>query len=221
MTHRMRHLGLAALGAIGFLAACGGAGTAAQPLPPTASQAEAEPAPPAIATAVEAGETDSLSLPADVESYYKTIVWIEGTGQVMSKIDLNQWAAGSAEFMALLSIPGEMDNRVIWTQKEPLPESLAGAWAKALEAEQALMASLEGMMMVQLSQEAFLQAVADATALASEAVAEAEAVLAEEGAGPDETEALKRAALTEMGQAYKAAASMIVIVETERADDSD
>ena len=203
------------------LAACGGSRTGALPPPPTVSPAEALLAPPATTTAGEARRAESSSLTAAVETYYKTMVFIEGTGQAMRNFDRTQWAAGSAEFMALLSIPGEMDNRVIWTQKEPLPQALAGAWAKALEAEKALMASLENLMTAQLSQEEYLQVIADSTALASGAVAEAKAVLAAEGASPEEIEALNRAALTEMGEAYKLGASMIVIVESQAEDDFD
>lgn len=203
------------------IAACGGSGLGALPPAPTSSLAEAGIEPVATATVGAGDATDSSTLPADVETYYKTMVFIEGTGQVMGKLDLNQWTSNSVEFMAVMGIPAAMDDRVVWTQKEPLPDSLGAAWDKALGAEQALMASLENMMMMQLQQEEFLQVVAENTALASEAVAEAEAVLAAEGASPEQIEALKRAALTEMGEAYKGAASLIVVVETQAAGDSD
>lgn len=159
--------------------------------------------------------------PSEVETYFKTIIFIEGTGQLMRNIDLAQLASNSVEFMPLFSIPGVMDDRVIWAQKEPLPESLAGAWDKALEAEQGLIASLENLLMMQLSQEEFLQVVAENTALASQAVAEAEAVLASGGASPEQIELLKRAALTEMGEAYKTLASLIVISQSQGNEDSD
>ena len=60
------------------------------------------------------------------------------------------------------------------------------------------------------------------TALASEAVAEAEAVLAAQyGASSDEIAAANRAALTEMGEAYQTFASMILSGQSQVDEDSE
>lgn len=166
-------------------------------------------------------EPSLTALPAEFETYYKAIVFIEGTAQLMRNISIEDLSSNPAGFAPLMMIPGVMDDKVIWAQKEPLPESLAGAWDKALEAEQDLIASLEQLLMMQFTQESYLQAIADSITLASEAVVEANAGLAAEGASAEELEALKRAALTEMGESYQTFASLLAAGESMGDDDSD
>lgn len=200
------------------LGACGGAAPADSS--PTTSDRAVLANPTASPDGVVAGPSES-GLPADVETYYKTMVFIEGTAQLMAKFDLASLTTNQAAFAPLMMIPGVMDDKVIWAQKESLPGSLASAWGKALEAEQGLIAALENLLMMQLSQQEFLQVVAENSALASEAVAETEAVLAREGASAQAIEALKRAALSEMGEAYQTFASLLAAGQTLDDDDSE
>ncbi len=202
-----------------LLAACaGGAGTTE----PAEVLAAAPPGQSVSPGEYITGEVEPVSEQASAaETYYKATVFIEGTAQLMAKFDLASLTTNQAAFAPLMMIPGVMDDKVIWAQKESLPGSLASAGGKALEAEQGLIAALENLLMMQLSQQEFLQVVAENSALATEAVAEAEAVLVSEGTSAEGIEALKRATLTEMGEAYQTFASLLAAGQSLGDDDSD
>jgi hypothetical protein len=156
-------------------------------------------------------ESDSSSgLPADLETYYKTMVFIEGTAQLMSKFDLAALSDDSTGMLALIAIPGIMDDRVIATEESPLPDSLAPAWTKALEARDGILEAYEALLTT-ASQEDFIQQLGDSEFLASQAVTETEGILASTGAAEENIALANRAALTEMGEAYQAYASLILV----------
>jgi hypothetical protein len=203
-----------------MLTACGSVPQVEKAIPEMAAygdpaQSAVLPIEPGSTPAGASPEEQASGFPAEVEMYYKTTVFIEGTAQLMAKLDLKSLNSNPAGFASLLMIPGRMDDRVIAAQQAPLPVSLGPAWEDASQAEAALMQALEDLLM-SFSQEKFSQAVVANGALASEAVAEAEAVLAAEyGASADDIAAANRAALTEMGEACKTIASMLVVVQSE------
>lgn len=168
-----------------------------------------------------AGGDPVSTLPPDVETYYKTMVFIHGTAQLMAKIDVEAIFSSDnqAAMLPLLTMPGVMDDRVIAAQRSPAPAGLEAAWDKATDAEAGLTQALQDVLMM-VSQEDFLRAVTSHEALASAAVAEAESILASQyGASADEIAAAHRAALTEMGEAYKAFASMILAGQSQVTDE--
>ena len=205
--------------------ACGGSPPQAD-LTPTAAVLQAAPTTDAAESLDDLGSiqaTDNASgLPADAETYYKTMVFIQGTAQLMARIDLASITASDnqAAFLPLMTMPGVMDDHVIAAQQIPAPAGFEAAWEKATEAEAGLTQALQDFLMT-YSQDEFNQAVASNEALASDAVAEAEAVLkAQYGAGTEDIAAANRAALTEMGEAYQTFASFIAAGQTQSDDGS-
>ena len=205
-----------------LLSSCGGSPVAAVPTatgiqgPPTAASAELPDRP------ADTQESDSPSgLPTDVETYYKTMVFIEGTAQIMGNFDLTT-TGEAAGILPLMSIPGVMDNRVIETEETPLPDGLAPAWEKALEASDRILGAFENLMMVSITQDEFIQQLDAIEALASEAVAETEAIAASDYGATTESIALaNRAALTEMGEAYQSLASMMLMIQSQSEENSE
>ena len=212
-------LGLAAT----LLTGCGGSPGVTEPTreaavqqqPPAAAAVEMSDEP----TSAPAGDSTS-GLPADLETYYKTMVFIEGTAQLMSKFDLAALSEDSTGMLALIAIPGIMDDRVIATEDTPLPESLAGAWDKALEARDGILEAYVALLTT-ASQEDFLKQLGASEALASQAVAETEGILTAAGASGDSIALANRAALTEMGEAYQAYASMILVGQSQSEEDPE
>lgn len=203
------------------LAACGSSAPGGPPALTTPSGAIAGFVPSATATEIAVDGPDSASLPADVETYYKTMVFIHGTAQLMAKIDVEAIFSSDnqAAMLPLLTMPGVMDDRVIAAQRSPAPAGLEAAWDKATDAEAGLTQALQDVLMM-VSQEDFLRAVTSHEALAAAAVAEAESILASQyGASADEIAAAHRAALTEMGEAYKTFASMILAGQSQVTDE--
>lgn len=206
-------------------AACGGSQEAnsatATPAAQQALTVSTETASPALDTAADPAPS---GLPEDVETYYKTMVFIQGTAQLMAKIDLEATFSSpesQAALMPLLGIPGVMDDHVIATEALPVPAGLESSWEKAIQAESSISPALEALLMAG-SREDFLKTIESTTALASEAVAEAEAVLAAQyGASSDGIAAANRAALTEMGETYQLFASMILTVQSQADEDSE
>jgi hypothetical protein len=168
-------------------------------------------------------ESDSPSgLPADVETYYKTMVYIEGTAQLMAKLDLATLSNDSTGFLPLFAIPGFMDNRVYATEETLLPDGLAPAWTMALEAKDGILQSFEALLMTTITQAEFSQQLDASEALASEAVAQTEAIAASDYGATAESFALaNRAALTEMGEDYQAFASLILVGQSQGEGGSD
>ena len=207
-----------------LLASCGGTTSESTP---TATRASApaiaqEATVPADNSSSPAGPDAVTGFPADVETYYETMVFIQGTAQLMAKIDLAAITASDnqAAFLPLMTMPGVMDDHVIAANALPVPAGLDSAWEKATAAETGLTQALQDFLMA-YSQDDFNQSVASNEALASEAVAEAETVMAAQyGASTEDIAAANRAALTEMGEAYKAFTSMIVIGQSQSDDGS-
>lgn len=159
-------------------------------------------------------------LPANEEAYYKTMVFIQGTAQMMGKFNLAAISDNSAGVLALIVIPGLMDDRVMETEKSPLPADLSGAWGNALDARDGILGALEGLLSATLSQDEYDQQIGSITELASQAVADAEGVLSAGGASTESIALANRAALTEMGEAYQTIASLYVAGQSQSADDS-
>ena len=67
-----------------------------------------------------------------------------------------------------------MDNRVYATEETPIPDGLAPAWARAIEARDGILQAFEALLMT-ANQDDFLAQLGASLALASEAVAETEA----------------------------------------------
>jgi hypothetical protein len=186
--------------------------------PPAAAPVEVLEEPTSAATVVS-----TSSLPADVETYYKTMVFIQGTAQLMARIDLAGITSSDnqAAFLPLMTMPGVMDDHVIAASALPVPGGLETAWGKAADAEAGLIQALQDFLM-SYSQDDFIQAVTSNEAMASEAVAGAEAVLAAQyGASADDIAAANRAALTEMGETYQTFASMILAGQAQSDDGSE
>lgn len=168
--------------------------------------------------AAQPTQSENVSgLPADAEAYYQTMVFIEGTGQLLAKLDLAQIQASDNQtaFVGLFAMPGVMDDRVLAVQQSPVPDALAPAWDEALQSEGGMSQALTALLTT-FSQDDFDKEIAANTAQASEAVSKAEAVLASDY-GADEGTILtaKRAALTDMGQTYQAFASAILVGESQ------
>jgi len=208
-----------------LVASCGGAPADTTPTttgasaPPTSQEATPQASNPFDSS----GSDSATSLPAEVETYYKTMVFIQGTAQLMARIDLASIMSSDnqAAFLPLMTMPGVMDDHLIAANALPMPDGLESAWAKATEAEAGLTQALQDFLMT-YSQDEFNQAVASNEALASDAVAEAEAVLkAQYGASPDDIAAANRASLTEMGEAYQAFASFIAAGQAQSEDGSN
>ncbi len=211
------------IGFILVLAACSGSPgvkeptreAAVQQQPPAAAAVEMSDEP----TSAPAGDSTS-GLPADLETYYKTMVFIEGTAQLMTKFDLASLSKDSTGMLALIAIPGIMDDRVIATEETRLPESLVSAWDKALEARDGVLVAYE-VLLTTASQEEFLKQLGVSEALAFQAAAEAEGILTAAGASGDSIALANRAALTEMGEAYQAYASMILVGQSQSEEDPE
>ena len=206
-----------------LITACGGSPAVAEPTatdaalqaPPTAAvQSLDEP------TSAPAGDSTS-GLPADLETYYKTMVFIEGTAQLMGKFDLTAMSNDSTAFLPLIAIPGVMDDRVLATEKTSLPDGLAPSWEKALEARDGILQAFETLLTTN-SQDNFIKQMGDNLILASEAVAETEAIAASDYGATAESIALaNRAALTEMGEAYQTLASMGLLLQSQSDENSE
>ena len=161
-------------------------------------------------------ESNSASgLPADLETYYKTMVFIEGTAQLMKKFDIAALSEDNTGLLALIAIPGIMDDRVIITEETPLPAGLDSAWSKALEARDGILEAYEALLTTWL-QEDYIKQLDISESLASQAVADTELILASAGSSEDSIALSNRAALTEMGEAYQTYVSMILVIESER-----
>jgi hypothetical protein len=202
------------------LAGCGGTASTVGPAA-TATQVQQLPAAATksleLPTDLPASEGES-GMPADIETYYKTMVFIEGTAQLMAKLDLASLSNDSTGFFPLIAMPGIMDDRVIATEQTPLPDGLAPSWAKAVEAHDGIQQAFETLLMT-TNQDNFLAQIGASLALASEAVSEAEAIAVSDFGATAESVALaNRAALTEMGEAYQQFASMILVGQSQ-ADD--
>jgi hypothetical protein len=208
-----------------LLSACGRPHSLEEPIGTKAVDQESSPTSDGekqLDNTVNATYEPSVSgLSADVETYYKTMVFIEGTAQLMAKIDLASITSSDnqAVFLPLMTMPGVMDDRVIAAQQIPVPAGFEAAWEKATEAEAGLTQALQESLMA-YSQEDFLQAVSSNGVLASEAVADAEAVLGSQGVSSDDIATANRAALTEMGEAYQAFASFIAAGQAQSDDGS-
>jgi hypothetical protein len=206
-----------------LITACGGSPAVAEPtVTDAALQAPPTAAVQSLDELADAPAADSPSgLPADFEIYYKTMVFIEGTAQLMSKFDLAAMSDESTGLLALVAIPGIMDDRVIATEESPLPESLAPAWSNALEARDGILQAFETLLMT-ANQDDFLAQLGDSLALASQAVVETESVAASDFGATAESIALaNRAALTEMGEAYQTFASMGLLLQSQGEGGSD
>jgi hypothetical protein len=211
--------------AASLLASCGGTTSGSTP---TANTAGAQPVAQQATLPVNdpsgaSGLETTKNLSADAETYYKTMVFIQGTAQLMAKIDLAAITSSDnqAAFLPLMTMPGVMDDRVIAANALPMPAGFESAWDKATEAETGLTQALQDFLMT-YSQDEFNQAVASNEALAAEAVAEAETIMAGQyGASPDDIATANHAALTEMGEAYQAFASMIVSGQAQSGDGSE
>jgi hypothetical protein len=134
------------------------------------------------------------------------MVFIEGAARVMQEFDLGKLDDNPAGLASLFVLPGVTDDRVASAGQHPVPSSLAPAWEKALEAHSEITAAFESFLTT-MSQDAFVQ-LSQSEALASEAVAEAEAVMATEY-GPEAIAAARSAAVTEMDRAFGDFASFI------------
>jgi hypothetical protein len=159
-------------------------------------------------------------LPADAEAYYKTMVYIEGTAQLMSKFDLAALNNNSTGFISLISIPGLMDDRVIATEHSSLPLDLAPAWEKALEARDGILGAMESLLTASISQDEFNIQIGSISDLASQAVAETEGILASNGTNEESIALAHRAALTEMGEVYQSIASLYVVGQSQNEGES-
>jgi hypothetical protein len=206
-----------------FLVGCAGRpGSPSSPSADAASSPTFTPQPtPEPGTSTQAGI--GAGLPADVETYYKTMVFIEGTGQLLGKLDLTEAmsSGNQAAFMPLITMPGVMDDKLIQAEQTPVPDPLAESWDKAAQAEAGMTQALETLLST-FSQEDFDRDVAANTSLASESVKEAEAVLASEyGADPDTIAAAHKAALTEMGETYKTFVSFLQVGQSQTDDGSN
>jgi len=202
--------------------ACSGTNSQVSPTGTYAPQAPATVPP--IASAEDEvyspGEPGS-SWQADVETYYKTMVFIHGTAQLLTKLDIEGLSTNPAGFAPLVMIPGVMDDRVIAANALSVPSGIEDAWSKASTAEAGLTQALQDFLMT-YAKEAFLQRVTTNETLAAEAVAEAEAVLAAQyGVSADEIAAANRAALTEMGETYQTFASYLAAGQTQGDDGSE
>lgn len=199
------------------LAACGGSPSKTEPNA-TASVLEQEPSAATIEVSDESttnpAEGLTSGLPIDLETYYKTIVFIEGTAQLMSKFDIAALRENNTGMLALIAIPGIMDDRIIATEQTPLPAGLDAAWSKALEARDGILMAYETLLTTWL-QEDYTKQLSACESLASEAKAETEVLLASGGASEDSIALANRAALTEMGEAYQSYVSMILVGESE------
>jgi hypothetical protein len=211
------------IGFILVLAACSGSPgvkeltreTAVQQQPPAPAAVEMSDEP----TSAPAGDSTS-GLPADLETYYKTMVFIEGTAQLMTKFDLDSLSKDSTGMLALIAIPGIMDDRVLATEDTPLPAGFESAWSKALEARDGILKAYEALLTTWLEED-FITQLGVSETLASQALAETEVVLAAAGASGDSIALAKRAALTEMGEAYQAYASMILVGKSQSEEDPE
>jgi len=201
------------------LTACGGSPGVAEPTAATAFQQQLPAAAAPVEVSDEPASTpagDSTSgLPADLETYYKTMVFIEGTAQLMKKFDIAALSQDNTGLLALIAIPGIMDDRVIITEETPLPAGLDSAWSKALEARDGILEAYEALLTTWL-QEDYIKQLDISESLASQAVADTELILASAGSSEDSIALSNRAALTEMGEAYQTYVSMILVIESER-----
>jgi hypothetical protein len=130
------------------------------------------------------------------------MVFIEGAARLMQEFDLGKLDDNQAGLNSLFVLPGVTDDRVASAGQHPVPSSLAPAWQKALEAHGEITAAFESFLTT-MSQDAFLQ-LSQSEAVASQAVAEAEAVMASEyGVGSEAMAAVRSAAVTEMERAFE------------------
>ncbi len=207
-----------------LLTGCGGSAGEAQPTAATEFLQATTSAAAALSLdrSVSTQESDSPSgLPTDVETYYKTMVFIEGTAQLMGKFDLAAMSSDSTGFLPLIAIPGVMDDRVLATEQTSLPDGLAPAWKKALEARDGILQAFE-MLLTTNSQDNYIKQMGDSLILASQAVAETEAIAASDYGATAESIALaNRAALTEMGEAYQTFASMMLVIQSQGEENSE
>ena len=172
---------------------------------------------------VPSAGSDQSGLPADVETYYKTMVFIHGTAQLMARFDLAAITSSDDQslILMLIAMPGVMDDHVIAANARPVPAGLEQAWAQAAAADAALIQALQDVLTV-YDLDGFAQAVESNEALSAEAVSTAEHVLAAEyGASADEIAAANRAALTEMGEAYQTITSMLLVGQAQSDDGSE
>jgi hypothetical protein len=208
---------------LALLTACSGSpGASATAMVTSVADQGATAGAPVESNGAPVGQAPS-GLPADVETYYKTMVFIEGTGQLLGKLDLTEAmsSGNQAAFMPLITMPGVMDDKLIQAEQTPVPDPLAESWDKAAQAEAGMTQALETLLST-FSQEDFDRDVAANTSLASESVKEAEAVLASEyGADPDTIAAAHKAALTEMGETYKTFVSFLQVGQSQTDDGSN
>jgi hypothetical protein len=204
------------------LAACADSAAAVPPVATSSAMKEFQttttPKTPATHVGIASSDSPS-SLPADLESYYKTMVFIEGTAQLMSKFDLTTLSDGNTGMLALIAIPGIMDDRVIATEDTPLPDELAPAWNTALEARDGILKAYEALLTT-ASQEDFIKQLNASESLASQAVTETESILAAAGTSGESLAQSHRAALTEMGEAYQNFTSLILVGQSQNQEDS-
>jgi len=224
MKVQMNKLGVSMCLASILLNGCGGSASPTEPIA-TAEVMPVQPTTPAVESLDEPSsvivESNTSGLPADFETYYKTMVFIEGTAQLMGKFDLTAMSNDSTAFLPLIAIPGVMDDRVLTTEQTSLPDGLAPSWEKALEARDGILQAFE-MLLTTNSHDNFIKQMGDNLILASEAVALTEAIAASDYGATAESIALaNRAALTEMGEAYQTFASMGLLLQSQSDENSE
>ncbi len=169
------------------------------------------------------GSDNTSDLSTDVEIYYKTMVYIEGTAQLMTKFD---WGSMTEDnqgvIVSMMAIPGFMDNRIFATQQTSLPAELTSPWKISLQARDQILASLEALLMISLTQEEFSNQIEASLTLATAAVAETEEIMrSSHDASEDMITIAKRAALTEMGEDFQSIASFFLTAQSQGEEKSD
>ncbi len=135
-----------------LLTACSGQAAEVAPLA-SATRAQVQGAPTLTPEPVSGGfpgnevAVSTSGLPADVETYYKTMVYIQGTAQLLAKLEIEGLSSNPAGFAPLVMIPGVMYDRVIAANTLPVPAGLEEAWSKASSAEAGLTEALQDFLM--------------------------------------------------------------------------
>jgi hypothetical protein len=210
---------------LGLASACGASQstTEAKATSPAPQQPMTVTTESASSAAESSADSSAPDLPADLEAYYKNMVYIQGTAQLMAKFNwssLNEDNQGV--IMSMLAITAFMDNRVVASEGSPLPPELAQAWEKALQANELIQKAVEGLMTTSLAQDEYVDQIGTSEILASDAVTETEAILASSFGASEETIAqANRAALTEMGEDFQNMASMFLVAQEQGKDNSE
>jgi hypothetical protein len=155
--------------------------------------------------------------------YYDAVIFVEGATLRLKELDLGDVfnSGNPAVLMPLFSLPGMVEDHILKAQASPVPDGLEAAWAKTLEVSERLSTGLEQILMV-MAAEGFQSELGVLGELASEAVAEVEAVLVSQyGVTQADLASARQSPLAELEEVYQAFGSMMLLGQAQGDDGSE